>query len=92
MTLEEVARLGNDASAQLCASMLDRFGPGREYECAIGSAATTLLFHVFRVMLPKSKDKAIEVVGAVLGDVAHNIRETSGDEVRFAVEKAKEAP
>lgn len=78
MELEEVAQDGNRAAMELCQEMLDRLGPGKEYECAIGAAATSFVFHAFRLALPRSEKDAIEFVQVLLNDVAYNLKEKGG--------------
>lgn len=86
MDLEAVSKVGNEASAQLCTELLDRFGPGVAYECAVGGAATTLLFHAFRIRRQNSTEKALELLSVILDDLAFNIKKTSGEEVKFTVQ------
>ena len=86
--LEAKAMKVNEATVRFCRSMLEEFGGGNEYRLAIGAAATALLFHAFRLELPKSKEKALELVGVLLGDVAINIQQTSGLKIKFKVEEA----
>ena len=86
MTLEEVGKVGNEGSVQLCQALLDTFGPGKEYRCAVSAAASNLLVHAFRVVLPQGKAKAIELLQAILDDAAENARRMGGDKIKFRVE------
>ncbi len=86
MKLKHAAQVGNDISVKVCSDLLDNCGPGVEYECIVCSIATTMLFHVFRLRLSESKEGAVEILRHVLGDVATNIKKTSGHDIRFSVE------
>lgn len=84
MTLEEVAQDGNEGAVKMLTAFLDKYGEGKQYKCAATAAASVLLIHAFRLGLP-SQEKGVEILGAVLSDVAHNIHETSGHQVEFQV-------
>lgn len=86
MALEELALEGNKVAMHLCTSLLNRFGPGKNYECVVGAAASTLLFHAFRIALPRSSEKAVELLQALLYDVGHSIKVTGGGKIKFTVE------
>jgi hypothetical protein len=84
MTLEEASKFGNEAAAQVLRQILDVVGPGTRYRTIVGAMATSLLFHAFRLELPGSA-KAIEMLQAILGDVALNVKTLSGRKIRFTV-------
>ena len=85
MTLEEVAKQGNKAAMDLCRSLSEQFGAGAEYKCAVGSAATAFLFHAFRLELPKSKEKAVELLTVLLDDLGANLKEMNGIQLNVTV-------
>lgn len=85
MTTEEAARVGNEAALQSCHELLDIFGPGKDYRTIVASMATSLLFHSFRLALPESTSRAIEILQVIGDDVAHNVKEISGQKIRFTV-------
>lgn len=86
MTPEEAARAGNEAAFEVCHRILDRVGPGKEYRTIVGSMATSLLFHSYRLAVKDSKAKAVELLQVILDDVAHNVKNLSGERLRFTVE------
>jgi hypothetical protein len=86
MKLEEAAKLGNEAVVGMCANLLDEFKPGKTYECAVGSAATTVLVHVFRLAVPRGKEAAREMLETILLDVALNIKKLNDVDFQFKVE------
>jgi len=84
MTPEEATRLGNEAAAQVLRQILDTVGPSPEYRTIVGSMATSLLFHAFRLEILRSQ-KAIKLLQAILDDVAGNVASLSGQKIRFTV-------
>lgn len=86
--LQKFAAVGNEGAVALCQQFLDLFGGGVSYKCAVGAAATNLVFHAFRVALPEGQDKAIKLLQEILNDVAHNAEKVGGHKVKFKVEKA----
>jgi hypothetical protein len=89
MTLEEASKIGNEAVVGMCSTLLDDFGPGVPYECAVGSAATTLLFHAYRIFIKRGPDKGVEVLKTILDDLALNIKNNGGGIVEFSVAQKK---
>lgn len=86
MKLDHEAQIGNEIAVKICSDLFDKYGVTTEYECVVGSIATTMLFHIFRLRLLKSKKHSIEVLRHVLGDVSDNIKKTSGHDIVFTVE------
>lgn len=84
MDISEVVQEGNEVAMLLCKNLLEKHGPGRNYDCAVISAATTLLFHVYRLGIPKGTSK--ELVQAVLSDVSYNLDKYGDHKVSFKVE------
>jgi len=86
--LKKFAVLGNEGAVALCQQFLDMLGSGVAYKCAVSAAATNLLFHAFRVVLPNGQDTAIELLQSLLDDVAHNVEKVGGQKIKFKVETA----
>lgn len=84
MGSEKLCKEGNEAVAKMCQDLLEQYGPTPEYEIAITSAATTLLFHAYR--LARHRGKPGEVLQSLLDDVAHNARHHDEVIINFKVE------
>jgi hypothetical protein len=85
MSPEQVCKSGNEAVAQMCRELIDVYGPGKEYEMAVTSAATTLMFHVYR--LARRHGKVTEILQNLLDDVTHNVRQVDEAVLKFKVEE-----
>lgn len=85
--IQKFAAVGNEGAVALCQQFLDMFGGGVSYKCAVSAAATNLVFHAFRVMLPQGEDKAIELLQTLLDDVALNLEKVGGQKIKFKVER-----
>ncbi len=86
MEPEEIAKSGNRAAIELCEQLMRLFGPqGDGYSIAVGTAATAMLFHAYRISRRHSKKRAVDVLQAILDDVARNIKDLSNDEIKVTV-------
>lgn len=89
MESKEIAKVGNFAAADLCEQLMERFGPqGDAYSIAVGTAATAMLFHSYRISLRRSRKTQIEVLQAILDDVARNIKDINHDDIKFTVTRS----
>src|SRR4029077_410493 len=85
MDPEEVAKLSNGLVAEMCEKMHSMRGSGPDYHRCAAAASTTLLFHIMSLGLHKSKENAVEILTAVLSDVADNLKELRGIQLRVEV-------
>lgn len=85
MKPEEVAKLSNVLVAEICEKMHALLGEGADYHRCAAAGATTLLFHVMRLSLHKSKEASVQILSAILEDVAVNLKETSGIQLHIKV-------
>ena len=85
MELEQVAKVGNHVTVEVCEQLMERFGPGKAYNCVIGTVATAMLFHSYRIHAHQSRKNGVEVLQAILEDVARNIKDINGDDIKFTV-------
>ena len=86
MTLEHSAKDANEAVAQMCTDFMENSSGPKDYECLVGSAASTLLFHAFRTGLRKSEAHGVAVLQAVLADTARNLKRLGGHDVHFQIQ------
>ncbi len=87
---EETAKSGNRAAIELCEQMMRLFGPqGNRYSIAVGSAATAMLFHTYRISVRHSRKMAVDILQAILDDVARNVKDINGDDLKFTVTRTK---
>ncbi|OGT60100.1 MAG: hypothetical protein A3E01_10280 [Gammaproteobacteria bacterium RIFCSPHIGHO2_12_FULL_63_22] len=76
---EAAAKAGNAVAADLCTTLLQKTGPhSLDYTCAIGAAATTLLFHAWQIGLHADRKQAIMILKSILDDVTTNAKSSTG--------------
>lgn len=86
MNLEELAQEGNELAMKLCKETLDKHGSGAPYRCVVGSVASALLFHLYRLGVEKGISAGL--LRAVLDDVSTNLVDKGGFRVKFSVTDA----
>ena len=85
MKPEDVVKLGNILTAEMCEKMHALLGEGADYQRCAASASTTLLFHIARLGLHVSKAQALEILRSVLADVAVNLKTMSNIDLEVEV-------
>lgn len=85
MDPEEAAKLGNILVAEMCEKMHGILGEGADYHRCTAAATTTLLFHVMSLGLHKSKETSIQILSAILEDVAVNLKNMRGLQLHVEV-------
>jgi hypothetical protein len=85
MDLADISQEGNEKAIKLCKEFLEKLGPSPGYVCGVASAASALLFHLYR--LGREHGDSIPRLQALLDDVADNVTKTEGGQkVLFTVE------